>query len=133
MSTAQTGPDGASESIFAIDPQETIWTLARQLVSGKHTISQLNASARILRRAKPDDPAVLHHLSQLQQTTDDWFYSVLPSLLASVQVAIEAHDTFGPGFTRVEDPIDAAVWNNKFFVWRERLGGTISSTGDGDR
>lgn len=131
MSTAQPGQDDSSENVFVIDPQETIWTLARHLVSGQHTISQLNESARLLKTAKPDDPAVLHHLSQLQRTTDEWFRAALPNLLAAMQVAVEARDTFGPGFTRVEDPIDAAVWNNKFFVWRERLGGTISSSGDG--
>lgn len=133
MSTTRPGRDGASEHVFAIDPQETILMLARQLVSGQHTISQLNESARLLRVAKPDDPAVLHHLSQLRRSTDGWFHMVLPNLLASMQVAIEAHDTFGPGHTRVEDPIDAQVWHNKTSTWRERLGGTISSSGSGDR
>lgn len=131
MSTAQTGRDDSSENVFFIDPQETIWTLARQLVTGQHNISQLHESARILRNAKPDDPAVLHHLSRLQRATDEWFGAALPNLLAAMQVAIEAHDTFGPGLTRVEDPIDAAVWNNKVLVWRERLGGTISGSGGG--
>ncbi|OFJ52176.1 hypothetical protein BEL07_19045 [Mycolicibacterium grossiae] len=130
MSTTQPGQDGASENVFVIEPQETIWTLARQLISGQHTITQLNESARLLRNAKPDDPAVLHHLSQLQRTTDGWFRAALPNLLAEMQVAVEAHDTFGPGFTRVEDPIDAAAWNNKVLVWRERLGGTVGSNGE---
>jgi len=131
MSTTQPGQDGASESVFAIDPQETIWTLARQLVTGQHTITQLNESGRLLETANPDDLAVRQHLSQLQRTTDEWFNGALPNLLAAMQVAIEARDTFGPGFTSVEDPIDAAVWNNKFFVWRARLGGTISGSGGG--
>lgn len=130
MSTTQPGRDDSSENVFVIEPQETIWTLARQLISGQHTITQLNESARLLRNAKPDDPAVLHHLSQLQRTTDGWFRAALPNLLAAMQVAIEAHDTFGPGFTRVEDPIESAVWNNKALVWRERLGGTISGGRD---
>ena len=77
--------------------------------------------------------SVLHHLSQLRRSTDGWFHMVLPNLLASMQVAIEAHDTFGPGHTRVEDPIDAQMWHNKTSTWRERLGGTISSSGSGDR
>lgn len=131
MSTTQPGGDHSSENVFAIDPQETIWTLARQLVDGQHTICQLNQSARLLEAASPEDPAVRQHLSQLQRTTDEWFHAALPNLLAAMQVAIEARDTFGPGFTRVEDPIDAAVWNNKFFVWRERLGGTINDAGPG--
>lgn len=126
MTETQPGPDGSSDNVFAIDPQQTIWTLAHQLVTGQHTISQLNETAQRLTQAKPDDPEVLQHLSQLQQTTDDWFHGALPNLLAAMQVAIEARETFGPGFTRVEDPIDAAVWNNKFFVWRERLGGTLA-------
>lgn len=131
MSTTQPGQDDSSENVFAIDPQETIWTLARQLVNGQRTITQLNESGRLLEMANPDDPAVRQQLSQLQRTTDEWFNGALPNLLAAMQVAIEARDTFGPGFTTVEDPLDGAVWNNKFFVWRERLGGTINDAGPG--
>jgi hypothetical protein len=131
MSATQPGRDDSSENVFAIDPGETIWRLARQLVTGQHTLRQLNESASLLAAARPDDPTVLQHLSQLQRTTDEWFQAALPSLLAAMQVAIEARDTFGPGFTRVDDPIDAALWNNKFFVWRERLGGKIGDGGGG--
>lgn len=134
MSTTRPEQHDSSENIFAIDPQETLWTLARQLVAGQRTASKLADAARTLRESSSTDPAALHLLSQFDQTAHQWFSEALPNLIAGMQVAIEAHDTFGPGFTRVEDPIDAAVWNNKFFVWRERLGGTISdpsSSSDG--
>lgn len=130
MSGQQPGDDeAAADGAFVIDPDETIWTVARQLVAGRHTISQLAESARLLRMANPDDPAVLQQVSRVSKVADEWFNGALPNILAAMQVAIEAHDTLGSGFTRVDDPVDAAVWNNKFFVWRERLGGSIDDVG----
>jgi hypothetical protein len=37
----------------------------------------------------------------------------LPSIIASMQPAIEVLDTFGPGRTNVDDEIYAMVFNNK--------------------
>jgi hypothetical protein len=37
-----------------------------------------------------------------------------------MRLAIEVFDTFGPGLARVDDDI-AAIWNNKFFVWRNEF------------
>lgn len=129
MSGPGSGSDGPAEGVFAINPEEKIWTLARQLVTGQHTISQLNDSANLLAEANPGDPAVMQHLSQLRRSNDDWFYGALPTLLAAMQVSIEARETFGPGFTRVKDPIDGAVWNHKLGLWRERLSGRIKHDG----
>ena len=33
----------------------------------------------------------------------------------------EAYDTFGPGMVRLDDPIEADIWNNKYFVWEREL------------
>jgi hypothetical protein len=52
----------------------------------------------------------------------EWVRSQLPSLTASFQLAPEVLDTYGPDGVRIEDPLEAAVWNNKFFVWREAYG-----------
>lgn len=35
MSGQQPGDEAAADGAFAIDPDETIWTLARQLVAGR--------------------------------------------------------------------------------------------------
>ena len=39
----------------------------------------------------------------------------------SDEVALEVYDTFGPGMTRLDDPIEASIWNNKHFVWGREL------------
>ena len=50
-------------------------------------------------------------------------------LTASMRLAIEVYDTFGPGRTVIADPVEAAIWNNKHHVWfteysqQARLGG----------
>ena len=125
MNDSEPGSEAAADETFAIDAQETLWTLARQLVAGQRTVHKVNEAAQALRGSSTVlNPAARHLLSQLEQTSVDWYHGALPNLIAAMQVAIEAHDTFGPGHTRVEDPIDAALWNNKFFAWREQLGGT---------
>jgi hypothetical protein len=51
-----------------------------------------------------------HILAQMQSEQ-------IPSLAANFAVALEVRDTFGPGRRRIDDPTDAALWNNKWFVW----------------
>ena len=52
-----------------------------------------------------------------------WTESQLPTLAASFRLALDVLDTYGPEGVRVEDPIDAAAWNNKYFVWVKEFGG----------
>lgn len=125
----QPGGEASADDVFAIDAQETLWTLARQLVAGQRTVHKINEAARTLRESHVTNPSAQHLLSEFEQTSRDWYHGALPNLIAAMQVAIEARDTFGPGHTRVDDPIDAALWNNKFFAWREQLGGPGASGG----
>ncbi|MFL0243306.1 hypothetical protein [Mycobacterium sp. SMC-17] len=41
--------------------------------------------------------------------------------MASLRVALEAYDTFGPGRVTVDEPDEAALWNNKHYVWTQEL------------
>ncbi len=126
MSGGQSGDSESGEAIFEMDPQATIWAVARQLVAGRRTLLELDRSAQAVRASGSDTPAARELLSRVCEAQTDWFEQVLPNQLAAMQVAIEAYDTFGPGHIKVDDPIDAAVWHNKFFVWREQLAGSIS-------
>jgi hypothetical protein len=38
-----------------------------------------------------------------------------------MRLALKVYDTFGPGMTRIDDPIEAGIWNNKYFVWEREL------------
>ncbi len=51
----------------------------------------------------------------------EWAITQLPSLAASFRLALEVLDTHGPDGVRIEDPLEAEVWNNRYFVWREQF------------
>lgn len=45
----------------------------------------------------------------------------LPSLIASLQLTAEVVRSFGFRPCRVDDPVEAAIWNNKWFVYVNNL------------
>lgn len=59
--------------------------------------------------------------ASVQNYETQWYTETLPTLIASMQLAIE-FDTFGPGLTRVEHPTEA-IWNNTHHVWFTELTG----------
>jgi len=115
--------DAASqETHFVMDPEATLWTLARQLVSHQRTYAELRRSAETARRL-PDSAELRRVVADFEALERSWHGETLPSIIASMQVAIEVWDTFGPGRTEVADDLEAAVWNNKYFVWVKELAG----------
>ncbi len=52
-------------------------------------------------------------------------------LTASMRLAIEVFDTFGPGRTVIADPVEAAIWNNKHHVWFTELSQRSAPREDG--
>ena len=58
----------------------------------------------------------LHCVRSLSGVETAWYTKRLPDLAASMRLAIEVFDPFGPGLARVEDDT-AAIWKNKVFVW----------------
>jgi hypothetical protein len=41
--------------------------------------------------------------------------------MAGMRLAIEVFDSNGPGITTISDPVEAAVYNNKYHVWAKEL------------
>ena len=117
-------PDDAmsQESHFAMDPEKTMWTLARQLVSGQRSVAQLHRSAEAAQRL-PDSPELRNVAADCELLQRKWEGETLPSLVASMQLAIEVFDTFGSGLAQISDDLEAAAWNNKYFVWKNELAG----------
>lgn len=115
----------SSESIFTMDPEPTLRGLARQLVHSQQTIATLTRTAADVRAgATPDNAAATKLLAEFDTTKDRWLTEALPALVASMQVALEVYDTFGPGMTSIDDdPTEAAIWNNKWFVAEHELSG----------
>jgi hypothetical protein len=115
--------DGASrEAVFAMDPQTVVWELTRQLVRGHTELATFRRSAAAARRALPRAPVeVEKYLADFVAFEKGWYTETLPMLTASFRLALEVYDTFGPGATVIDDPTEAAIWNNKHHVWFTEL------------
>lgn len=107
-----------------MDPDPTLRDLARQLVKGQQTIATLTRTAAGVRAtATPDNAPANELLAEFDATRNRWLTEALPALVASIQLALEVHDTFGLGMARIDDPYEAAIWNNKWFVFEHELSG----------
>lgn len=111
-----------SEGVFDMDPQAVLVDLARTLVNGHTTMLE---SQRAIERARSVQDAAPEAAEQLiaaaLQYEHDWHTSTYPALLASMRLALEVYDTFGPGHTHIDDTTEAAIWNNKWFVWAQEF------------
>jgi hypothetical protein len=107
----------AGDAVFAMDPQAALLSLAHQLVTGQRMMADLTRATQAADRVGQAAPEVLELQAKLRETQSSWYTGALPSIAAGMRLAIEVLETFGPGFTRIEDDIEAAVWNNKFHVW----------------
>lgn len=109
-----------SEGVFITDPVEVLVTTARLLITQQRFLVEATRAYTALSlqmRQTPEGAALRAHLDTVRQRTADGF----PATLASLRVALEAYDTFGPGKVIVDQPDDAALWNNKQYVWTQEL------------
>src|SRR5882757_9490007 len=105
-----------AEARFTMDPEKVIWELARQLVDSQRSYARFSRAAQAARQL-PETPEIRKVVTDFENLERSWHTETLPSIVASMQLAIEVLDTFGPGRTNVDDEIDAMVFNNKYFVW----------------
>jgi hypothetical protein len=111
----------ASFGVFAMDPETTLRELARHLVVGQGEIADLARRAHIVRALRAINGDLSSTLAEWDGIQQRWVTERLPSLIAAMKLALEVYDTFGPGMTRIDEPIDAGIWNNKYFVWEREL------------
>ena len=111
-----------------MDPQSVVWSLARALVRGELTLREMQRGADSAERlaGAPSDQAAkimadLHDLERL------WRSETYPMLIASFRLALEVYDTFGSSAVRLDDPVEASIWNNKHHVWFRELSGESGS------
>jgi hypothetical protein len=107
-------------SVFAMKPVATIEHLARLLVRQQQSLARLRELAAAL-PADDADERVRELRARVAAAQREWTSTQLPSLAASFRLAVEVLDTYGPAGARVADPIEAAAWNNKYFVWRDEF------------
>ena len=67
----------------------------------------------------------LKNLSDLVALRRLWYSKGLPSMLAKLSVALEAHETVGDQVLSIDDPIDAELWRSKYFVAVDDLSITV--------
>jgi hypothetical protein len=109
-----------AEGRFTMDPERVIWELARQLVDSQRSYAYFSRAAQEARQL-PESAEVRKVVADFENLERSWHTETLPSIIASMKLAIEVLDTFGPGLTDVSDEIDAMVFNNKWFVWSKEL------------
>lgn len=110
-------PAREPEAIFAMDPTATLVSLARFFVKGQRGLAD---SGRALDGLPPQIAGLVgggQFDAPYQSLKDQWHHQTMPMLAASMRLALEVLDTFGPGHTVIDDPTEAAIWNNKHHVW----------------
>lgn len=115
---------GGETAFYVTNPADAIATLARVFVNDQRQLAltrQLRQSLDNLAASVPAD-AVAEAQERIDALTAQWDEKA-PHLAASFRLALEVLDTYGPEGVRVEDPMDAAIWNNKYFVWLREFGG----------
>lgn len=107
-----------AESVFRMKPAAVIEGLARQLVEQQAALAKIRATVAEL---PPDDPRTTEFRAKVDQVERDWIVKGVPNLAASFRLALEVLDTYGPEGIDEKDAVDAAIWNNKFFVYRDEF------------
>ena len=113
--------DATSHGVFAMDPEPTLRQLARHLVVTQQEMAALARYADTQRAAASNNDHLTRLLAMWDNFQRQWATQRLPSLVAAMRLALEVYDTFGPGMIRLDDPIEAGIWNNKYFVWEREL------------
>jgi len=107
-----------AEAVFRMKPAALLEQQARLLVEQQVAL----AKVRELAAGMPgNDPKAQEFRAQAAAVADKWMTVGLPNLAATMRLALEVLDTYGPDGVDVEDNVDAAIWNNKFFVWRDEF------------
>ncbi len=120
--------DGSGEGappLFGMKPAAVIEALARSFVSDQIKIAELRQKLDALpATAAETHPAEVHEMrTQIGAYIESWVSKQLPNLAASLRLALEVLDTYGPDGVSIDDEIEAGIWDNKYFVWLREFGG----------
>jgi hypothetical protein len=114
----------SSESVFVMDPEPVIQSTARMLVSQLRALAESQRardSMEDLSAPEPVAAALAERRRQFEAAHDNllgrWSDEAFPHAAAALAVAVDFLDTFGPGRRAIEDQTEAALWNNKYFVY----------------
>jgi hypothetical protein len=127
-------PDMNAEGPFCMDPAVAVWTLVRELVTQQRSVARVGRTLAALQAQHADNnyEEIISLSDDLKNASDMvalkhmWYTKTLPSLVAQFALVLEVHDTFGDGPVTIDNPIDAALWRNKYFVAVDDL--TVTSS-----
>ena len=117
--------DAPSNGVFAMDPEPALRQLARHLIATQKEMADLARDAQIVRSLGANNAPLKELLVAWEDFHQQWITQRLPSLTAAMRLALEVYDTFGSGMISLDDPIEADIWNNKYFVWERELSPTL--------
>lgn len=117
--------EAPSNGVFAMDPEPALRQLARHLIATQKEMADLARDAQIVRALGANNAQLKELLVVWEDFHRQWITQRLPSLTAAMRLALEVYDTFGSGMIRLDDPIEADIWNNKYFVWERELSPTL--------
>jgi hypothetical protein len=114
----------SSESVFVMDPEPLIQGTTRMLVSQLRALAESQRARDSMENLTAPEPvaaALAERRRQFEAAHDNllgrWSEEAFPHAAAALAVAIDFLDTFGPGRRTIEDETEAALWNNKYFVY----------------
>lgn len=114
----------SSESVFVMDPEPVIQSTARMLVSQLRALAESQRARDSMEHLTAPEPvaaALAERRRQFEAAHDNllgrWSEEAFPHAAAALAVAVDFLDTFGPGRRAIEDQTEAALWNNKYFVY----------------
>lgn len=121
-------PDMEAHGPFRMDPAVAVWSLVRELIEQQRSLAQLEQTLATVKAEHADnlDEVVslsydLKNLGDLAGLRRLWYSKGLPSMLAKLAVALEAHERFGDHALSIDDPVDAELWRSKYFVAMDDL------------
>jgi len=116
-------PDLNAVGPFCIDPAAMVWTLVSDLVTQQRSLAQVERTLLATQADHSGNVDEMLSLSYDLKTFSDlaalkelWYARTQPAMIAQLALALEAHETFGDGMVTIEDPLDASLWRNKYFV-----------------
>lgn len=121
------GSGEGAPPLFGMKPAAVIEVLARSFVSDQIKIAELRQKLAALPAAAAETHSVevQQMRAQIDAYIESWVSKQIPNLAASLRLALEVLDTYGPDGVTIDDEIEAGIWDNKYFVWLREFGGEM--------
>ncbi|OBI24921.1 hypothetical protein A5709_09995 [Mycobacterium sp. E1386] len=116
-------PDMDAQGPFRMDPAAAVWSIVRDLVERQRSMAELQRKLTAIqaKHAGQSEEIIglnddLKNVSDLVALRDLWYSKGLPSMVAKLALVLEVRDTLGDSEVTIDDPTDAALWRNRYFV-----------------